>query len=152
MGYNCRKIFWYEPENVAYIVLGNSGYLFRFNPKAKKIKIVERITSESSRESSIFDLFSYGYLGFMLGKGQTIYYLTGSPIYIDGKRVKGLDKIAMGVACGLKNLHLVTYNISKNEYRDHGVIFYDNGDRPTYVNSIDMGKDTSLTKKPNTAF
>ena len=92
----------------------------------------------------MFDQFSYGYLGFMLGKDQTIYYLTGGPIYIDGKRVKGLDKIAMGAARGLENLHLVTYNIPKNEYKDHGAIFYDNGDRPTYVNSIAMDKNGNV--------
>jgi len=136
MGYNWRKIFWYDPENVAYGVHGNSGYLFRFDPTAKKIEIVERITSEPSKKSGMFDLFSYGYLGFMLGKDQIIYYLTGGPIFIDGKRVKGIDKIAMGAARGLENLHLVTFNIPKNEYKDHGAIFFEDGERPTYVNSI----------------
>ena len=140
MGYNWRKIFWYAPENVAYGVHGNSGYLFRFNPKAKTVEIVERITSEPSRKSGMFDQFSYGYLGFMLGKDNTIYYLTGGPIYVDGVRVKGLDKIAMGAARGLENLHLVTYNIPKNEYKDHGPIFYADGELPTYVNSIAQDK------------
>ena len=141
MAYNWRKIFWYEPENMAYGVHGNSGYLFRFDPQAKKVEIVERIVSEPSKRSGMYDQFSYGYLGFMLGKDQTIYYLTGGPVYIDGNRVKGVDKIAMGAARGLENLHLVTYNIPKNVYRDHGAIFYENGDRPTYVNSITMDKN-----------
>ena len=140
MGYNWRKIFWYAPENVAYGVHGNSGYLFRFDPKAKTVEIVERITSEPSRKSGMFDQFSYGYLGFMLGKDNTVYYLTGGPIYIDGQRVRGLDKIAMGAARGLENLHLVTYNIPKNEYKDHGAIFYADGELPTYVNSIAQDK------------
>ena len=140
MAYNWRKIFWYEPENVAYGVHGNSGYLFRFDPKVKKIELVERITSEPSRKSGMFDLFSYGYLGFMLGKDNTICYLTGGPIYKDGKRVKGVDKIAMGGARGKENLHLVTYHIPKNEYKDHGAIFYANGDFPTYVNAIAQDK------------
>ncbi|MCL2623270.1 MAG: hypothetical protein FWD31_06335 [Planctomycetaceae bacterium] len=140
MAYNWRKIFWYEPENVAYGVHGNSGYLFRFDPKAKKVEIVERITSEPSRKSGMFDLFSYGYLGFMLGKDNTIYYLTGGPIYIDGIRVKGVDKIAMGAARGLENLHLVTYNIPAGKYKDHGAVFYADGERPTYVNSIAQDK------------
>jgi hypothetical protein len=140
MAYNWRKIFWYEPENVAYGVHGNSGYLFRFDPKAKKIELVQRITSEPSQKSGMFDQFSYGYLGFMLGKDQTIYYLTGAPIYIDGKRLKGADRIAMGAARGLENLHVVTYNIPKREYKDHGAVFYPNGDRPTYVNAIAQDK------------
>ena len=144
MGYNWRKIFWYEPENVAYGVHGNSGYLFRFDPKAKKIELVERIVSEPSKKSGMYDQFSYGYLGFMLGKNQTVYYLTGGPIYKDGKRVKGVDKIAMGAARGLENLHLVTYHIPQNEYKDHGAIFYEDGELPTYVNSIAQDRDGNI--------
>ncbi len=140
MSYNWRKIFWYEPENVAYGVHGNSGYLFRFDPKARKVEIVDRIVSEPSRKSGMYDLFSYGYLGFMLGKNNTIYYLTGGPVYKDGKRVKGVDKIAMGAARGLENLHLVTYNIPEKKYTDHGAIFYEDGGIPIYVNSIAMDK------------
>lgn len=136
MSYNWRKIFWYEPEQVAYGVHGNSGYLFRFDPRGKKIELVERIVSEPSRKSGMFDQFSYGYLGFMLGPDDTIYYLTGAPIYKDGKRVKGVDKIAMGAAKGLEYLHLVTYNIPENRYTDHGPIFYEDESFPTYVNSI----------------
>ena len=142
MGYNWRAILWYPKENVAYGVHGNSGYLFRFDPSAQKVEIVERITSEPSRKSGMFDQFSYGYLGFDLGNDrETIYYLTGGPIYIDGKRVKGVDEIAMGAARGLENLHLVTYHIPSGTYTDHGAIFYGDGSRPTYVNSIAIGKD-----------
>jgi hypothetical protein len=90
MAYNWRKIFWYDKDEVAYGVHGNSGYLFRFSPDKKNVEIVERITSLSSRISGMYDQFSYGYLGFQLGPDkQTIYYLTGSPIYVNGKRLKG---------------------------------------------------------------
>ena len=140
MGYNWRSITWYAPEGVAYGVHGNSGYLFRFDPKKPKVEIVDRITSEPSKKSGMFDQFSYGYLGFKLGPdSETLYYLTGGPIYIDGKRVKGVDEIAMGAARGLENLHLITYNIPNKKYIDHGAIFYGDGERPTYVNSIAIG-------------
>lgn len=145
MGYNWRKIFWYKPEGAAYGVHGNSGYLFRFEPGKSGLEVVRRITSELSMKSGLFDQFSYGYLGFQLGPdGQTIYYLTGGPIYIKGKRITGVDTIAKGGARGLENLHLITYNIPEQEYKDHGPIFYANGDRPTYVNSIAIGLDGSL--------
>jgi len=141
MGYNWRRIVWYAAEGVAYGVHGNSGYLFRFDPKIPKIEIVERITSEPSRKSGMYDQFSYGYLGFELGpKNETLYYLTGGPIYIDGKRVTGLDEIAMGAAKGLENLHLITYTIPSKKYIDHGPIFYEDGEIPTYVNSIAIDK------------
>ncbi|WP_428654337.1 hypothetical protein [Runella sp.] len=145
MGYNWRKIFWYSPGQAAYGVHGNSGYLFRFDTKAPKIEIVERITSEPSRKSGMFDQFSYGYLGFQPGAdGETIYYLTGGPIYIDGKRVKGADQIAKGGSKGLENLHLITFHIPTETYKDHGPIFYADGTRPTYVNSIAIGADGAV--------
>lgn len=145
MGYNWRKIFWYPPEEVAYGVHGNSGYLFRFDPRHKKIEIVERIASEPSRKSGKFDQFSYGYLGFQLGRdNQTIYYLTGGPVFEEGKIVKGVDQIAKGAARGIENLHLITYNIPHRQYIDHGPIFYSNGGRPTYVNSIAIGLDNHI--------
>lgn len=145
MGYNWRKIFWYAPENVAYGIHGNSGYLFRFDPKNPKIEIIGRLTSEPSRKSGMFDQFSYGYLGFQPGPdGETIHYLTGGPIYIDGKRLKGADQIAKGAAKGLENLHLITFHIPTQTYKDHGPIFYADGSRPTYVNSIAIGADGTV--------
>ncbi len=145
MGYNWRKIFWYNPENVAYGVHGNSGYLFRFDPEKLTVEIVRRITSEPSNNSGMFDQFSYGYLGFVLSPdGETIYYLTGGPIYIKGKRLSGAAEIAKGGAKGLENLHLVTYNIPNDQYRDLGPIFYPDGQRPLYVNSIAVGQDGSI--------
>lgn len=143
MGYNWRKIYWYEPENKAYGVHGNSGYLFTFDPTAKRVEIVERITSEPSRKSGMNDQFSYGYLGFSIKNG-TIYYLTGAPIYKDGVRVAGLDKINMGAAKGLEYLHLVTFNIPEKKYKDLGPVFYDDGTFPTYVNSIAVGNNNDV--------
>lgn len=145
MGYNWRKIFWYAPEQVAYGVHGNSGYLFRFDPRHKQVEIVDRITSEPSKKSGMFDQFSYGYLGFMLGPdNQTIYYLTGGPVYEAGKLVKGVDQIAKGAARGIENLHLITYHIPDSKYQDHGPVFYADGSRPTYVNSIAIDKDFNI--------
>jgi hypothetical protein len=137
MGYHWRQIFWYAPENVAYGVHGNSGYLFKFDPKNQTIEIVERITSLPSKKSGFFDQFSYGYLGFTLSPDEkTIYYLTGGPIFENGKRLEGASSIAKGAAKGLENLHLVSFEIPTSTYCDHGAIFYENGDRPLYVNSI----------------
>lgn len=145
MSYNWRSIFWYAPEKVAYGVHGNSGYLFIFDPREPKIELVERITSEPSKKSGMFDQFSYGYLGFELGPDkETIYYLTGGPIYSDGKRVKGELEIGLGGARGLENLHLVTYNIPERKYTDHGAIFLEDGQRPTWVNSIAIGPDNYI--------
>ncbi len=145
MGYNWRKIFWHQGHQAAYGVHGNSGYLFKFDPANKQIELIDRITSEPSKKCGMFDQFSYGYLGYILGPDQkTIYYLTGGPIYENGQRVKGADEIAKGAAKGEENLHLVTYNIETNEYNDHGPVFYENGERPLYVNSIAVGADGNV--------
>jgi hypothetical protein len=145
MGYNWRQTIWYQPEKVVYGVHGNSGYLFRFEPRNPRVNVIERITSAPSKRCGMFDQFSYGYLGFILGPdGHTIYYLTGGPVFVDGKRVRGKDKIAMGASKGIENLHLITYNVPNGKYTDHGPIFFTNGQRPTYVNSIAVGKDGTV--------
>jgi hypothetical protein len=145
MGYNWRQTFWYAPERAVYGVHGNSGYLFRFLPDAGTVEVVERITSEPSKRSGMFDQFSYGYLGFALGPdNRTIYYLTGGPVYENGRRVKGKSSTAMGESKGRENLHLITFDIPRRVYRDHGPIFFSSGQRPNYVNSIAVGKDGAV--------
>ncbi len=144
MGYNWRQAVWYAPEKAIYGVHGNSGYLFRFDPKAAQIDVVDRITSEPSRRSGMFDKFYYGYLGFTLGPdGRTLYYLTGGPMVVNGKRVLARSVNQLG-AKGEEDLHLVTYHIPTGAYRDHGAILLPGGRRPSYVNSIAIGKDGSV--------
>jgi hypothetical protein len=145
MGYNWRQTFWYGPEKAIYGVHGNSGYLFRYLVDTETVEVLDRITSEDSKRSGMFDQFSYGYLGFTLGQdGRTIYYLTGGPVYENGKRVKGKDSTAKGESKGRENLHLVTWDIPTRKYTDQGAIFFPNGQRPNYVNSIAAGKDGSV--------
>jgi hypothetical protein len=145
MGYNWRQTVWEPREKAIYGVHGNSGYLFRFDPEIPRLEVLERITSEPSKLSGMFDQFSYGYLGFTLGPdGRTLHYLTGAPIYVEGKRLAGKSTTAMGEAKGLEDLHLVTYDIPRRKYTDRGAIFYENGQRPLYVNSIAVGKNGNV--------
>lgn len=142
MGYNWRQIQWIPSEETAYGVHGNSGYLFRLDPREPKIEIVERITSEPSKRSGMYDQFYYGYLGFQIGPdGETLYYLTGGPINSNGQRSTDSNGEALpaGVNQTEENMHLVTFHIPTNEYQDHGPIFYEDGSRPTYFNSITIG-------------
>lgn len=145
MGYNWRQVVWVPSLKMIYGVHGNSGYLFRFDPRAEQIEVLDRITSDPSHRAGMFDQFSYGYLGFTLGPdGRTLYYLTGGPVYVAGKRLAGKAKTAMGESKGIENLHLVTYDIPTDRRADHGAIFFKNGDRPAYVNSIAVGKDGTV--------
>ena len=145
MAYNWRQVFWYSTDKKIYGVHGNSGYLFRFDPAIPRLEVLERLTSVPSKLTGMGDQFSYGYLGFKLGTdGRTIYYLTGGPIYIDGKRVMGASTTAKGEAKGLEDLHLITYDIPTGKYLDHGAVFYPDGQRPLYVNSIAIGDDGTV--------
>ena len=145
MAYNWRQVFWYTPEKKIYGVHGNSGYLFRFDPSVPRLDVLERLTSVPSKLTGMGDQFSYGYLGFKLGPdGRTIYYLTGGPVYIEGRRVMGASSTAKGEAKGLEDLHLVTYDIPSGLYRDNGAVFYPDGQRPLYVNSIAIGDDGTV--------
>jgi hypothetical protein len=145
MGYNWRQVFWHPTENVIYGVHGNSGYLFRFDPRVPRIDVLDRLTSLPSKRCGMYDQFSYGYLGFGLGPDhRTIYYLTGGPIYVDGRRVTGKNATGKGEAKGLEDLHLVTYNIPTAKYIDQGAIFMKDGQRPLYVNSIALGNDGTV--------
>ena len=142
MGYNWRQTIWYAPEKAIYGVHGNSGYLFRFDPRTPRVDVLERLTSSPSKRSGMFDQFSYGYLGFALGPdGRTLHYLTGGPVYVEGRRVAGKGDTAKGESKGEENLHLITYEIPAAKYTDHGPIFFDGGQRPSYVNSIAVGKN-----------
>ena len=145
MGYNWRQAVWCDADKMIYGVHGNSGYLFRFDPKAPRVEVLDRLTSRPSKRSGMFDQFSYGYLGFALGPdGRTIHYLTGGPTYLNGKRVTGKGKTAMGEAKGLEDLHLITWDIPTGTYQDNGAVFLEDGLRPTYVNSIAIGKDGAV--------
>jgi hypothetical protein len=145
MGYNWRQAVWVPSQKKIYGVHGNSGYLFRFDPRAERIEVLDRITSLPSKRAGMFDQFSYGYLGFTLGAdGRTLYYLTGGPVYVGGRRVAGKAKTAMGESKGIENLHLITYDVPTGRYVDHGPIFFADGQRPAYVNSIAVGKDGTV--------
>jgi len=145
MAYNWRQTAYRAADRLFYGVHGNSGYLFSFDPRVERVEVLDRITSEPSRRSGMFDQFSYGYLGFTLGPdGRTLYYLTGGPVYKDGRRVAGKSSTAKGEAKGTEDLHLVTYDIPDRRYTDHGAVFYEDGGRPSYVNSIAVGRDGTV--------
>jgi hypothetical protein len=145
MAYNWRQVVYHPATRMFYGVHGNSGYLFRFDPRAERVEVLDRIASEPSKRSGMFDQFSYGYLGFTLGPDrQTLYYLTGGPIYRDGRRVTGKDVTGKGEAKGEEDLHLVTWHIPTGRYTDHGAVYYTGGGHPSYVNSIAVGRDGSV--------
>ncbi len=145
MGYHWRQVIWHPAEKVFYGTHGNSGYLFRFDPLAPRVEVLDRITSDPSKRSGMFDQFHYGYLGFDLGPdGRTLYYLTGGPIHEDRRPVRSKEGAAKGDSKKTENIHLVTYDIPTARRTDHGAISFENGAHPVSVNSIAIGKDGTV--------
>ena len=139
MGYAWRQTFWYAPDRAIYGLHGNSGYLFRFDPRVPRVEMIERITSAPSKRSGMYDQFPYGYLGFALPPdGRTVYYLTTGPV----------EDVAAGDVSSRRapkeDLRLVTYDIPAAKYEDHGAIFLPDGQRPTLVHSIALSKEGTI--------
>jgi hypothetical protein len=147
MGYNWRQIFWYPPQKVFYGMHGRSGYLFKFDPQARKVTVVDRLVSDATYENGTLDRFAYGYLGFALGPdGHTIYYLTGSPLTSASSAYATstpADKAAAGNED--EDIHFVTYDITSGKRVDHGVLQLEDGLRPFFAESIANGSKNIYT-------
>lgn len=163
MGYNWRAILWYPSQKVFYAVHGRSGYLFKFDPRTRKIEVLERLVSNATRESGMYDQFTYGHLGFTLGPdGHTIYYLTGAPPKTtnteratgrasdEGHGPQAIGKPTAAEAIQREvdraapadedeDIHLVTYDIASGKCVDYGVLQLKNGVRPFFAQSIAVG-------------
>lgn len=143
MGYNWRQTFWHAPQKAIYALHGTSGYLFRFDPRVPRLHVLDRITSEPSRRTGMYDEFSYGYLGFALGPdGRTVYYLTTGPILdANGKRMPAGSDAKRHPKVDLR---LVTYDIPSAKQEDHGPILLPDGQRPQTVHSIAVTRDGTV--------
>ena len=119
-GYNWRDLFWHEADRVFYGVHPRSAYLFRFDPAAPRLTLLDRICAQELRESGQFEPYRYGYLSLRLGlDGQTVHYLTSTHGLTadDGRRVK-------------EPVHLVTYHLPTGHYADHGALRLPDGRHP----------------------
>ncbi len=166
MGYNWRQAVWYAPQKVFYAVHGRSEYLFSFDPRMRKVEVVRRLVSDATRQSGMYDRFSYGYLGFVLGPDEhTIYYLTGAPrtpheaaqpaTELPGRKVEqediGKDDATQKLIDETspsdrdEDIHLVTYDILSGRCVDHGGLQLDSGIRPFFAQSIAVGGSTIYT-------
>lgn len=110
-GYNWRGIRWHEKDRVFYGVHPRSGYLFKFDPYAEKLDLIQRICADAVLRSGRYEPFPYGYLSLDYGPDMdTVYYLTG--VF----RVPDDDSLLN------ETTHLITYNLRTGQYDDHGAI------------------------------
>jgi len=138
MAYNWRAAVWVPSRQAIYGVNGRSGYLFRFDPRKRTVEVLQRLTSEASKKTGMFDGMEYGYLGLVLGAdGHTLYYLTSAPLSNNKTEAKKGEEQKEGA-------DLVTYNISDHKYVDHGRILLGDGKTVDPPQSLVMGLDGTL--------
>ena len=120
-----------------------SGYLCEVlvSQPQPEVRLIERLTSLPSRVSGMPDQFTYGTLGFCVVY-PIVYYLTGAPIFDgSGQRVEGKQVSVKGESKGPEHCNLVTYDLTRGQYADHGPIIFEDGSLPSYVNSLAVGDD-----------
>jgi hypothetical protein len=138
MAYNWRAAVWDPQRNVIYGVNGKTGYLFRFDPRANTVEVLDRLTSQPSQKSGMYDRFDYGYLGLVLGAdGKTLYYLTGAPLPAKGDSSTPNSNRREGC-------HLITYDVTTGQYRDHGLIVLENGEPASAAQSLAVAPDGTV--------
>ena len=131
MAYNWRAAVWDPNDHAIYGINGASGYLFRFNPATRSVRVLRRLTSLPSQASGMFDGDPYGYLGLALDvHDDTLYYLTGAPL-------------PTGLEPG-EGSHLITYDIATGRYKDHGEIVLDDGKPASDEQAIVIGHDGTI--------
>ena len=141
MGYNWRQVVWVHPGDDDLRRARQLRLPVPVRPAAPSaIEVLDRITSDPSHSAGMFDQFSYGYLGFTLGPdGRTLYYLTGGPVYVEGKRVAGKAKTAKGESKGIEDLHLITYDIpTERLHRPRADLLRQR--RPAGLRQLDRGR------------
>jgi hypothetical protein len=128
MAYNWRAAVWNPNDHAIYGLNGASGYLFRFDPTNRTVRVLQRLTSKPSQATGMFDKVEYGYLGLALDvRSDVLYYLTGSPLPAGSDLAEGS--------------HLITYDITKAQYEDHGQIILDNGEPAGAEQALALGHD-----------
>lgn len=125
-GYNWRYLVYNETYKKFYGVMPKSGYLFSFDPVNEEFKVIERIASAVCRDTASYEDFRYGYMTLTKSPNDddNLYYISG---YTDS------DNTA--------KLTAVSYCISKNEYKDHGVLVLPNGDYPKNIQTLVVSND-----------
>jgi hypothetical protein len=152
-GYNWRDTLWHEESQAFYGVHPRSGYLFRFDPQAGRMELIERIAADELRKTGHYEPFHYGYLTLQLGPDRkTLYYLTCTFGALDaggamepaanlvphGYRSAEGESRALRLPDGrriVEAMHLVTYNLETGAYGDHGVIRLGDGRYPRMSHS-----------------
>lgn len=120
-GYNWRYLVYNKTQKKFYGIQPKTAHLYSFDPVNKEFKVIRRIASQVCVEKGCFEDFRYGYM--TLAKKQNdddmIYYISGYT-----------------AEDGTPRLTAVSYSLSRDEYKDHGVIVLPNGEYPKNIQTL----------------
>ena len=126
-----RTIEWNPNTNSFWGLHTQCTTLFEFDPAANYIRAVAEL-----RHEAYFGMPKNPektQLGFMIGPKNTIFYLAHSPAVV----IKGREPVQSA-------LNLITYEIDKNKYTDHGPILSKDKRRVFFAESIAIGPDDHI--------
>ncbi|HPF46555.1 MAG: hypothetical protein KDF58_11475 [Alphaproteobacteria bacterium] len=137
MGYQWRQSIWSDYDKMIYGVHLESEYLFRLNPKTGKIEFLDRLASPTTKRAGVTGYG--GSLGLTFGENNhTLYHISHAyPSEEDFKQF-GSDAVSK---LGLKNHHLISYDLKDHKYSDLGEITFEDGSEPVHINSLAYGAD-----------
>lgn len=137
MGYQWRQSVWSEYDQMVYGIHLESEYLFRINPKTRKVEIVDRLASETTKRAGATGYG--GSLGLVFGpENRILYHISHAyPNKADFEKFgeKAVEELI------LKNHHLIAYDLQNQKTADLGEIVFEDGTEPIHINSLTLGKD-----------
>ncbi|MFC1677545.1 hypothetical protein ACFL3G_10855 [Planctomycetota bacterium] len=128
---NWRTIEWNEKTKSFWGLHFETTTLFEFVPEANYVRAVTQLSHPDyvgmPRNPEISQL------GFTVGPKNTIFYLAHGPAI----EIKGREKVR-------SSLNLITYEIDKAKYTNHGAIFSADKRRVFFCESIAIGTDDHI--------
>jgi hypothetical protein len=126
-----RTIDWNPNTNSFWGLHFHCTTLFEFDPAANYIRAVDELRPLAYRGMPTNPETSQ--LGFMVGPKNTIFYLADGPMV----KIAGRPRLRC-------NLYLITYDIDKQKYTDHGPILSSDKRRVFFGESIAIGADDHI--------
>jgi hypothetical protein len=123
-----RALIWRESERAFYGILSGSCWLFRFEPAARKVELLDQLRPRSVRRR--LRLNQSPTLALRLAEdGETLLYLATGP--------------GLLTATGRINstVHLLTYHLPSRTTREHGILRLPDGRYPVLAESIEQVGD-----------
>jgi hypothetical protein len=126
-----RTIEWNEQTNSFWGLHFHCTTLFEFDPSSNYIRSVDELRALAYRGMPTNPETSQ--LGFMIGPKNTIFYLAHGPMV----KIAGRPRLRC-------NLYLITYEIDKQKYTEHGPLLSKDGRRVFFGESIAVGADDHI--------